>query len=109
VSNFGEWAFGGDPAAADAFIASLKGTLVGPGNDFQFEFQRLINAASLGLQYRYFISEDLNAWSETTPILISAAQNEDDAAYEIVAMQLSPSEVAGKNKLYVRVLAEPAN
>jgi autotransporter-associated beta strand protein len=109
VNNFGEWAFGGDPTAADPFIASLRGTLITPTRDFQFDYQRLINAAGFGVRYRYFVSEDLNTWIETTPVEVNASTNEDSPAYEIVTMQLPASAIAGKNKLFLRVLAESAN
>jgi arylsulfatase len=109
VSNFAEWAFGGDPAAADPFIASLKGAMLTPTQDFQFTYQRLINAANYGLRYRYFVSEDLATWTETTPTQISAATNEDKDGYEIVTMQLPASLISGQSKLFLRVLGEPAN
>jgi autotransporter-associated beta strand protein len=109
VSNFAEWAFGGDPSAADPFIAGLKGAMLTPTQDFQFTYQRLINAANYGLRYRYFVSEDLSAWTETTPTQVSASTNEDKAGYEIVTLQLPASLISGKNKLFLRVLAEPVN
>src|SRR5205085_2629858 len=109
VSNFAEWAFGGDPAAADPFIASLRGALVTPTQDFQFTFQRLANAASYGLRYRYFTSEDLSAWTEVTPVLVNAQSNEDHPGYEVVTLKLPSSAIAGKTNLFLRVLAEPVN
>ncbi|HEY2083363.1 MAG TPA: sulfatase-like hydrolase/transferase, partial [Verrucomicrobiae bacterium] len=109
VSNFAEWAFGGDPAAADPFIASLRSATLTSTQDFQFTYQRLINAANYGLRYRYFVSQDLSTWTETTPTQVSAATNEDKAGYEIVTMQLPASLILGQSKLFLRVLAEPAN
>ncbi len=108
VTNFGEWAFGGDPTAPDAYIAGLKALLVTPTNDFHFEFQRLENYAAVGLQFRYFVSEDMATWTETTPILVSAATNEDKLGYEVVSFGLPSSVMSGKSKLFLRVLAEPA-
>jgi hypothetical protein len=109
VTNLGEWAFGGDPAAPDPYLASLHGAVVTPTHDFRFEFQRLSNAATLGLQYRYLISDDFKTWAETSPILISTDPNEDHPGYEVVVLQLPASAVAGKNKLFLRVQAEPVN
>jgi hypothetical protein len=106
VSNFAEWAFGGDPSSADPFIASLKGVLITPSQDFQFTYQRLMNAATYGLHYRYFISDDLVNWTETTPTQVSASTNEDKAGYEIVTLQLPSSVVSTKDKLFLRVLAD---
>jgi len=109
VNNFGEWAFGGDPTAADPSIAMLKDAVLTPARDFQFEFQRLINAAGYGLQYRYFVSSNLVAWTETTPTQVGAATNEDQPGYEIVTLQLPAVTIAGQSKLFLRVLAEPLN
>ena len=109
VSNFAEWAFGGDPAAADPFIASLTGAKLTASQDFQFTFQRLASAANYGVRYRYFTSEDLSAWSEVTPVLVNASSNEDYPGYEVVTLQLPSAAIVGKSKLFLRVLAEPAN
>jgi hypothetical protein len=109
VTNFAEWAFGGDPAAADPFIASLTGVQVTATHDFQFTYQRLMNAANYGLRYRYFVSRDLNSWTEITPTQVSAATNEDYAGYEVVTLQLPSSAIAGANKLFLRVMAETTN
>ncbi|HEY4416931.1 MAG TPA: sulfatase-like hydrolase/transferase [Verrucomicrobiae bacterium] len=109
VSNFGEWAFGGDPTAPDAFIASLKGVQLTSARAFQFEYQRLINATSYGLRYRYFVSPDLQTWIETIPQQTGVASNEDRLGYEVVTLQLPASVTNGQNKLFLRVLAEPAD
>lgn len=109
VSNFGEWAFGGDPAVSDPAIAALKGTLVTPMHDFQFEYQRLTDHAGVGLRYRYFVSDDLKSWTETTPDFVSVSDNEDRPGYEIVTLQLPANSLNGQDKLFLRVLAEPAN
>jgi hypothetical protein len=109
VSNFAEWAFGGDPGASDPSIAKLQGAMITPTRDFRFEFQRLINAATLGINYRYFVSEDLNSWQETSPATITADPNEDNPGYEVVVMQLPATSIAGKTKLFLRVLAEMVN
>jgi len=109
VSNFAEWAFGGDPAAADPFIASLKGAKLTASQDFQFTFQRLASATNYGVRYRYFTSEDLGAWAEVTPAQVSASSNEDYPGYEVVTLQLPSAAITGKTKLFLRVLAEPVN
>jgi len=109
VNNFGEWAFGGDPTAADPSIATLTAALVTPARDFQFDHQRLINAANYGVQYRYLVSSNLQSWTETTPFQVAAATNEDVPAYEIVTLQLPVGTIAGHTKLFLRVLAEAAN
>lgn len=109
VSNLGEWAFGGDPAAADPSIAKLQGVVITQQFDFRFEHQRLSNAANYGLRYRYLISPDLQSWTETTPVQIGVASNEDKPGYEIVNMELPAASIAGHSKLFLRVLAEVTN
>ena len=109
VSNFAEWAFGGDPASPDPFIASLKGAALTPSQDFQFTYQRLVSAANYGLRYRYFTSGDLLTWTETTPVQVNAQSNEDKAGYEVVTLELPASAIAGRTNLFLRVLAEPVN
>jgi len=90
-------------------MASLKAMLVGAGNDFHFEFQRLINHLGLGIQYRCFFSENFSTWTETTPVLVSTAQNEDNPEYEIVRMQLPVVVTTGKDQVFVRMLADPTH
>ncbi len=109
VSNFGEWAFGGNPSVPDAYIASFKGIQVLPGNNFIFEFQRFINYAAAGLRYRYFVSSDLANWTETTPNFLATAVNEDKTDYEIVTLSLPPSVTNGQPKLFLRIMADTAN
>ena len=109
VNNFGEWAFGGDPAAADPSIARLQGLVITQQFDFQFEHQRLINAGNYGLEYHYYTSTDLQSWTETTPVQVGVASNEDKAGYEIVTLKLPAASIAGLSKLFLRVLAKTTN
>jgi autotransporter-associated beta strand protein len=109
ANNLAEWAFGGDPAAADPAIAKLQHATVTQQFDFQFEHQRLINAANYGLQYRYFVSTNLQAWTETAPLQVGVASNEDKPGYEIATLKLPAVSIAGQNKLFLRVLAETTN
>ncbi|MGC3958379.1 MAG: sulfatase-like hydrolase/transferase [Verrucomicrobiota bacterium] len=109
VNNLAEWAFGGDPAAPDPSIAKLQKALLTQQFDFQFEHQRLTNAANYGLRYRYFVSPDLQAWSETTPTQVGVASNEDKPGYEMVTMKLLAASIAGQSKLFLRVRAEMTN
>lgn len=109
VNNFAEWAFGGDPMAVDPFIASLRSASLTATQDFQFTYQRLMNAANYGLRYRYFISADLTNWVETAPTQVNSQSNEDFPAYEVVTVQLPSTAIAGKEKLFLRVEAESVN
>ncbi len=109
VNNFGEWAFGGSPIAPDSYIAGFQNIQVLPGNDFRFEFQRYRNYAAVGLNYRYFTSEDLANWTETTPTFLGANVNEDKTDYEVVTLELPAAATAGKNKLFLRIFADVSN
>jgi autotransporter-associated beta strand protein len=105
VSNFAEWAFGGNPDAPDAYIAGFKGIQVLPGNDFIFEYQRYRYYAAVGLQYRYLVSSDLVNWTETTPTILATSINEDKTDYEVVTLELPSAATAGQGKLFLRILA----
>ncbi len=105
VSNFGEWAFGGNPTIPDANVGGINGVRILPGNDFRFEFQRYINSASTGLQYQYLISSDLVHWTAVAPTELSASVNEDNADYEIVTMELPKPITAGMPNCFLRILA----
>jgi autotransporter-associated beta strand protein len=109
VSNLGEWAFGGDPAVPDSYIAGFQGIQVLPGNDFRFEFQRYINYAAVGLQYHFLVSTDLLNWTEITPTILSASVNEDKTDYEVVTMELPTSVTASQGKLFLRIYAATSN
>jgi hypothetical protein len=103
VSNFGEWAFGGDPTAPDSYIAGFQGIQILPGNDFRFVFQRYINSAAVGLEYHYLVSADLQNWTEVTPNILAVDTNEDKPGYEVVTMQLPVGATAGEDKLFLRI------
>jgi arylsulfatase len=109
VSNFGEWAFGGSPVAPDAYIAGFQGIQVLPGNDFRFEFQRYINYAAVGLQYHFLTSSDLVNWTEITPNVLAADVNEDKPDYEVVTLELPAAATAGKDRLFLRIMASVSN
>lgn len=109
VSNFGEWAFGGNPTVPDSFIAGFSGFQVLAGNNFQFEFQRYRYYASAGLQYLFQYSQDLRNWSAFTPNFVSASVNEDNTDYEMVTMGLPPAMTTGQNTLFLRILAQVSN
>jgi hypothetical protein len=109
VSNFGEWAFGGNPAVPDSYIAGFQGIQVLPGNDFRFEFQRYINYALVGLQYHCLTSTDLVNWTEVTPNFISSSVNEDKTDYEVVTLELPPGVTASQGRLFLRMYATTSN
>lgn len=44
---------------------------------------------------------------ESSPLLLLADANEDRPGYEVVTLQLPPATTAGKDRLFVRVRAEP--
>ena len=105
VSNFGEWAFGGNPTVPDSYIASLQNIHVLPGNDFRFTYQRYLNYAAVGLTYHYLISTDLINWAEVTPTILSADVNEDNTDYEVVTLELPTAITVTKSNLFLRIYA----
>ena len=106
VSNFGEWAFGGNPTMPDSYIASFQDIRVLPGNDFRFEFQRYKDFAAVGLNYHFLTSTDLVNWTEVAPNLLSTSFNEDKTEYEVVTYEMPASVTAGQNQLFLRILAD---
>jgi arylsulfatase len=109
VSNFGEWAFGGNPAVPDSFIAGFSGFQVLAGNNFQFIFQRYRYYSAAGLQYSFQYSQDLRNWSDFTPNVISASVNEDDTFYEVMTMGLPAALTSGQHALFLRILVQASN
>jgi hypothetical protein len=109
VSNFGEWAFGGNPNVPDSFIAGFSGFQVLAGNNFQFEFQRYRYYASAGLEFHFQYSQDLKNWTEFAPNVISASVNEDNTDYEMVTMGLPAGLTNGQKALFLRILAQAGN
>lgn len=109
VNNLGEWAFGGNPAVPDSYIAGFQNVQVLSGNNFEFIFQRYINYVAAGVQYHFLASTNLANWTEISPTLISVSPNEDDTDYEMVTMQLPSNLTANQTKLFVRILVQTEN
>lgn len=107
VSNFGEWAFGGNAAVEDQLEQSLNLTQVSPGNSFQFEYRRLKDFAPAGIRYGVWYSEDLSEWTPTSVNMVSTAPIPGTLDYETARVELPPAVLAGKTHLFVRLVAEP--
>ncbi len=107
LSNFGEWAFGADPARADREVSATSLLLVQPeSGTFRFAHRRLADHAAAGLGYRYRISENLSDWEEITPIVEAATALPASSGYEVVTLRLPPGEWSEKPKLFLQVSAE---
>ncbi len=106
VDNFGEWAFGGNPAIPAPATARVQLITVTPASAFQFELRRLKNSAAVGLAYHVYFSENLADWQETTPLEVVTTPVPDQPDYETARLQLPAAVVSGKSKLFVRVRAE---
>jgi len=108
LDNLGEWAFGTNPLLPDGAKAATILQLVIPANgSFRFSHPRLQAHAGAGLHYSYRLSENLTAWSPATVLEESAVPIPSEPGYEMVTFSIAPSQVSGKKKLFVQVVAEP--
>jgi len=105
LSNLGEWAFGGDPAAPDAAAAELQIKEVTAANGFQFEHRRRKDFIAAGVSYQVLTSDNLADWTPASPVVNGTRPVPDLPEYEIVQLQLFGPDLAGKDRLFVRVKA----
>jgi arylsulfatase A-like enzyme len=108
LDNFGEWAFGTDPARSDSEVAATALVLVQPSSGtFRFAHRRLTGFAAAGLAYRYQVSTDLTNWNDVAPIEESAVSLPATPGYEAATLALPAGDLSGENKLFVKVAVEP--
>ncbi|MCW1924394.1 PQQ-dependent sugar dehydrogenase [Luteolibacter arcticus] len=108
LDNFGEWAFGTNPALTDDFRATPSLLLVQPAaGEFRFNHRRLRMHATAGLHYEYRSSENLIDWSPISVTEESTSVSEDDPAYETVTLSIVPGAVTGSSKLFLQVRIQP--
>lgn len=104
LDNFGEWAFGTDPALADDPISATSLVLADPVNSrLRFAHRRRTDAAALGIAYTYQTSGDLSAWQDVTPVEESAVPLPATPGCEAVTLSLPAESVAGRGKLFLRI------
>ena len=108
LDNFGEWAFGIDPALADDHLSTpaLLQALPGSGQ-FRFSHRRLRMHAAGGLRYEYRISENLADWFPATVHEETVAPGGAGDAYETVTLSIDPGSLAGRSQLFLKVEASP--
>ncbi|WP_367872146.1 PQQ-dependent sugar dehydrogenase [Luteolibacter sp. Populi] len=108
LDNFGEWAFGTNPQAADDVRSATALLLVEPGaGEFRFTHRRLQAHEAAGIDYAYRIGDNLTDWADATVIEESAVAIPGDPGYEMVTLSLAPGQLAGKSKLFLQVVASP--
>jgi hypothetical protein len=108
IDNFGEWAFGTNPARADSDVAASSLVLVQPEEGtFRFAHRRLASFAASGLNYGYQASDDLSSWEPVTIIEESAAPLAASPGYEVVTLSLSPTDLINKERLFLKIVAMP--
>ena len=108
LDNFGEWAFGTDPARADDEVAATSLVLVQPAaGTFRFAHRRLAGFAAAGVGYSYQVSDDLSSWRTADVIEESSAPLAASPGYEVVTLALSGEDLTGQNRLFLKAAAEP--
>lgn len=108
LDNFSEWAFGTEPDRPDAFVAATSLVLIQPSSStLHFAHRRLSGFAATGLRYRYMASTDLNSWHEATATEESASPLAGSPGYESATLTLSPAELAGQDRLFLKIEALP--
>ena len=108
MDNFGEWAFGINPAVADDARSTPVILRARPGSgEFSFSHRRLRMHAAGGVHYEYRISENLTEWTTATVTEESATASGTDAAYETVTLSIDPGHLAGRSRLFLKVEVSP--
>ncbi|RYD63747.1 MAG: hypothetical protein EOP83_11410, partial [Verrucomicrobiaceae bacterium] len=108
MDNFGEWAFGTNPAKADGEVAATSLLLVQPeAGNFRFAHRRLAGFSGAGLGYQYQASDNLSSWEPVTVTEESATPLPASPGYEVVTLSLSPSNLVNKDRLFLKIVAEP--
>ncbi|MEK7951081.1 arylsulfatase [Luteolibacter soli] len=108
LDNFGEWAFGTNPAKADGQVAATSLVLVQPeAGNFRFAHRRLAGFAGAGLGYAYQASDNLSSWSPVTVTEESATPLPASPGYEVVTLSLSPSDLLNRDRLFLKIVAAP--
>ncbi|QJE96332.1 arylsulfatase [Luteolibacter luteus] len=108
MDNFGEWAFGTHPDRSDAFVAATSLVLMQPSvGTFRFAHRRLSSFAAAGLNYRYMVSTNLSTWHEAAATEESTSALAGSPGYESATLTLSPGELAGQDRLFLKIEALP--
>ncbi len=108
IDNFGEWAFGTDPARADSEVAATSLVGVDLSSDtFRFAHRRLSGFAAAGLAYRYQVSANLGTWHDVVPLEEAASPLPATPGYEAVTLTLPPAELDGNDRLFLKIIAAP--
>ncbi|WP_035604220.1 PQQ-dependent sugar dehydrogenase [Haloferula sp. BvORR071] len=108
LDNFGEWAFGTDPALVDDKRSTPTLLLAQPATgSFRFSHRRLRMHTAAGLHYEYRVSDDLSHWSPAFVIEESTIPSTTDSAYETVTLSLAPGATTARRSLFLQVRIAP--
>jgi hypothetical protein len=108
LGNFGEWAFGANPAVADDHVASTTLTFTNLASQgFRFAHRRLANFRQLGVKYQYYISTDLEHWTETVPVEQSSTPLANSPGYDAAELKLPDAALENRDRLFLKISAAP--
>ena len=106
--NFVEWDFGTDPTRAGGEVAATTLVLAQPeAGSFRFAHRRLTGFTAAKLGYEYLASDDLSSWDPVSVTEESATPLAARPGYEVVTLSLSPLELMNKERLFLKIVAEP--
>jgi hypothetical protein len=63
--------------------------------------------AAAGLDYEYQVSDNLTVWQTAGVVEESSSPLPASPGYEVVTLALSPAELTGEDKLFLKIVAEP--
>jgi len=107
IDNFGEWAFGTNPALSDDSRATpvlLQVRL--PAGEFRFSHRRLRMHGTAGLHYEYRSSDNLVDWSPVS-VTEESSVPDVDPAYETVTLSINSGALSGSSKLFLQLRVQP--
>jgi hypothetical protein len=101
MSNFGEFAFGGDPLSRDVFPVPMERAA-----DGSVTLSYVARRAPAGAIYHVKASEDMEAWNAVDPELTEISRQAlEGGDYERVTVKYVPA--SGATKLFFRIEALP--
>ena len=74
---------------------------------FRFARRRLTGFTAAILGYEYLASDDLSSWDPVSVTEESATPLAARPGYEVVTLSLSPLELMNKERLFLKIVAEP--
>ncbi len=108
LDNLHEWAFGSNPNLSDDFVAGATLAFQDFASEgFRFAHRAVVDPEAAGVNYHYYVSDDLKKWNEVTPTVVSGTPLANSPGYQAVELRLPDIAVAGKDRLFLKVDATP--